>query len=709
MDVDPPASRDPRLANRGSRLSQHEVQQPPLPSGLRQRSVPDAQYDAPGDQFIRGLAELVQTAVSTATDKSEREKFQKKRGTTEDLLRRAKAQNGFPSTLEFLHNARNDEDRVLASIDEKIKNHEAHQQRLFDDLRTRWAASTTARPLKSEDKVPQLQQSLESATARLSSLQGVVAQLTSRGVSVDNELKNLQEALGNQQKSFGNHIISCALIQKDMDEQKKDVNAHSTRLKQLEESAKQPVDGITTDTKKALDHISAQYKNLEQKTAKYGQDIGFLSSSYQRISKLPDQINRSLNDQQQKLENSQTLNSKLDNAVLSLNHKIQELQNIQSTKDDLLLADMEDLRNNLRRTDQAQERLTESVQDTLLKTPREPLDPKVDALLAEVRRWHSMLEPINVALHSLESRYNNLSTEPIVQHMVGAMQEMYPSVDQIWRELQGQKRSLEQELPLLRKKIEQVEVQGGTSTLSQGVLDSIRAEQAGLSRTIGTVLERYQWLSQEEFRGMQAHLESLAEKQTLTTTVIQQKHSADEELLQELKGERDSLNSRLTSLHHAFEKLNSEYTQQRSNAPNHEDMGALEVRITELEKSAVHSYEKLKVKKRVQLPDTPSGSGFSQRESTPKTQIPPPPRPDLLDGPLGMRIKRPHASSHYSDDEISPAPSNSPRSLDSTIPQTVPPGEAKKKEKKKKKKRRVEGEAQVQAQAQAQAPIHIVD
>ncbi|KAL4915783.1 hypothetical protein BDW62DRAFT_120423 [Aspergillus aurantiobrunneus] len=705
MDVESSVSRDPRLSNRSSRpslpakLSQHEVQQRP-PTGPRQQSEPDAQNDASGDQFIRGISDLVQTAVFTATNKSEKERIQKKRSNTEDLLRKAKAHSGFPSTVEFFQNARSDEDKVLSSIDEKIKNHETRYQRLVEDLRTKWVASTAPRPSKTEEKVPQLQQDLRSANDKILDLHEDIARLRGRDTSVDSELKTLIEMLGIQQKSFGSYTNSLSLLKKDMDEQ-------STRLKQLDESTKRPVERITPDTKKALDNISAQYKDLEQKTTKWGEKIDLLSSSYQRISELPDQIHQSLKDQQQKLgqlENSQSTSSNLDNAVQSLNRQFESLQEIQQAKDDMMLAEMEDLKENLRKTGESQGRLAETVKETLLRAPREPLDPKVDALFNEVQRWHTLLEPINMALHSLESRYNNISTEPIVQHMVGAMHEMYPSVDHVWRELQVHKRSLDQELPLLQKKIEQLENQEKPSVLPHDELNSIKAQQKKLSHSISTLLERYQWFSQEEFRGMQTRLESLAEKQNSTDGVFQQKQTADQEFLQEIQREHESLNSRLASLHDAFDNLNSEYTQAKPNAATDDDMRSLELRITALEKSTIQSYDKLKgqfdrFQKTVQLPDAPSESGSLQRESTPKNLIRLPPRPDLLDGRLGMKIKRRHHSP-CSDDERSPAPSDSPCSPGSTVSQTFPAGEIRKKKKEKKRKRRRLG-------SDAQAPMNI--
>lgn len=702
MDVNPGGSRDPRLANRGSRPSlparpsHHEALQRP-PTGPRGYSAPDIQNDVPGDPFIRGIADLVQTAVSTAMDRAEREKIQKKRNQTEDQYRKAKNHVAFPSTIEFFNHSQNEEGLLLASIEDKIRNQESNYQRLASDLRNKWVEHAKPKDSNTEERVYQLQRDLKLAYDKISGLHGDIALLTSRDTSRDAELKALREALSNQQKSFGGYTNSWALLKKDMDD-------CSTRVKQLEENTTRPVDEPMPDTKMAIDVISAQLKGIEQRAANWDEKIDFLSSSFQTLSKIPDEVNQSLKDQQEKLgQAGQQTHPNLDKAILSLSNKLEELQLIQSAKDELVLADMEDIKKSLKKTEQDQERLTVSVQETLLRTPREPLDPKVDALVAEVRRWHSVLEPINMALHSLESRYNNLSTEPIVNSMVRAMQEMYPSIDQVLRELQGHKRVLDGELPLLHQKIQHLESKGTTSTVPHEELNSIQARTNELSQSVGALLGRYQWLSQEEFRGMQTRLDSLAEKQNISESVVQENQTAAQEMLQGMARERESLSNRLTSLHDAFDKLNSDHTQEKPDATgNEESQRNLELRIAALEKSTVHSYEKLKgqfdrIKKNVQLPGPPSENGSSQGDSTPTSKMPPPPRPDLLDGHHGMKIKRARPSS-LSGDERSPAPSSSSHSRDSTGSPMTAPEEVRKKKEKKKKRRRLESESEAHSQ-----------
>ncbi|KAL6231049.1 hypothetical protein BDW75DRAFT_244255 [Aspergillus navahoensis] len=663
-------SRDPRRRPPlNTSLSQHEVAQQQPPPDHRQHSAPEVQRDASSDRFIRSIASFVETAVKTRTKEAERERLLKKTAETKDLLNKASSHAGFPSTVEFYQHTKDGEDKALQNLNSDIKSHESELQELESVLRNQWAASTNSRTSASDDRVRQLEQSLKSANDKISVLHGDIAELNKRNKSMDIELKNLQNLIDAQQKSFRTFTQSLDLLKNGSDD-------FSARLKQIEEKPPvQPISGIPPDAKKLLDDLSTRHKSLEQRTVGLGEKLGFLSSAYQRISESQDHVHRALREQQQKLDtlsNGPTASSKLgDTAIQSLkekaktlNARMDELVEIQRTKDDFYFAEMDtlkqDLDKRLSETQQTQQRLTECVQEAMLRVPRERLDPKVDGLFESVRRLGTDLEPMKVALLSLESRYNNLTTEPIVQHMVRAMHEMYPSVDQIWKELTMHKQSLEQTLPSLARKIEQLESQERTSALPQDELSSIKAQQEDLKRSIGDLVERHQWLSQEEFRGMQARLESLSEKQNNADSAFLQKQIADQETL--LKAERQgaSLSDRLKDLSDAIQRLEEDYN--RTKETNEGDMHTLQQRMTAIEQSAKITYENTKkeldrIKQIVQLPEKPSVD--SLHRDSPPGQPRPAPRPDLLhaDDSQGMRIKRRRSES---DEDNSQLTSNSP-------------------------------------------------
>ncbi|KAL4741032.1 hypothetical protein BDV11DRAFT_184063 [Aspergillus similis] len=601
MNLDPSVSqsRDPRRRPPlNTNLSQHEVAQQRPPSSPSQHSAPEAQRDVSGERFIRSISNLVETAVKTRTKVAEREQLLKRTAETKALLDKASSHAGFPSTVEFYQHTKEGEDKALQNLNSEINSHETELQELESVLRNQWAASANSRTSTSDDRVRQLEQSLKLANDRISGLHGDIAELIQRNKSLDVELKNLQTVLDAQQKSFGTFTHSLGLLKNDTDH-------FSSRLKQIEErSLIQPVNRITPDTKKLLDDISFQHKILEQRTAGLGEKDTAIQS--------------------------------LKEKAKSLNGRMDELIEIQRAKDEFYFAEMDtlkqDLDKRLSETQQTQERLTESVKEAMLRVPRERLDLKVDGLFESVRRLGADLEPLKVALLSLESRYNNLTTEPIVQHMVRAMHEMYPTVDQIWKELTVHKQSLDQTLPSLARKIEQLETQGKTYVLPQDELDSIRVQQEDLKRSIGGLVERHQWLSQEEFRGMQARLEFLAEKQNNADSAFLQKQTADQETFREVERQGTSLNDRLKVLSDAIERLDEDYNLTKEN--NQGDMHSLHMRMTSIEKSAKVTYENTKkeldrIKKIVQLPEQPSQAD-SLHCASPSGQPRPALRPDLL-------------------------------------------------------------------------------
>ncbi|KAL4943864.1 hypothetical protein BDV06DRAFT_126300 [Aspergillus oleicola] len=734
MDPTSSVSRDPRL-NRPSlpntRWNEHgESPQRPT-AGPRQYSAPTLQNDASRDVFISGMNELMRMVYFENTNLSKREEIQERRSETEGMLRRAKTQPAFPAVFDSIQHTRTELDRALAEIDDKIKNQDSQRQRLVSDLGNIWAAVANSKSSEVEEKVLQLQEDVKSANDKISSLHGEIASLINYNKAVDSQLNGLvkkldaqQDMITAQQKSFGSYTNSWAIIKKDVDVLKKDLDPlrkgldeYATRVKHLEERPVQTGNGITADTKKALDDLSVQFKSLEQRTAAFTEEIEALSSSYQRISGVPGQVNGQLNQQQQRLAEQQQkidqLNAnratnpnltKVEGDILSINNRFEKMREILSTKDDFQFAQMEDLGKKLNQVKQDHDNLAETMKEALLRTPKEPLDTKVNGLLTEVRDFHEQIgqiEVVSMAIQSLETRYNNVSTESLAQHMLGAMRELYPTPDKIIGDLTGHR----QELISLRQKIEQLDGRPDASLVVQNDLKVIRAAYENLRFAVSEVKQRYQGIDPQQILHMQTRIDALSDKQNTTHGALQQKQTEDEGLLQKIKDEGESINSRLTSLQGDLEKLNSDFNQAKPNAANDEEsLRSLETRISALEESTTQGYDKLKtqmdrLKKTMRHQEAPSERASSQPDSAPRIQ--PPPIPDLLDGSLGMPIKRRYPS----DDERSPVPSSphSPNAVSAALAQ----GESRKK--KKKKKRRLEAQALTQSQALSQTPIEIDD
>ncbi|KAL2798318.1 hypothetical protein BJX66DRAFT_57423 [Aspergillus keveii] len=752
MSQNPHNSRDPRLANRPplqqrpSQLSQHEAQQrlPSVPQP--QQSVPQNQNDTPADIFVRGISELVQAAAAAVANQSEKEKLQKKRDTTAELLRKARNHQGFPSTLEFFQNAKNEEDQVLAKIDQKIQENETNYKRLQADLKNNWAGTTNStRSPDTQEAISQLEKANKTAKNSIFDLRDDYKHLADRIMSQDDQLRDFdrslkalqdttrrnraqddqlrdldrsvkglqdttrqqqkvladfasvekdvqslkettrsfQETARNQQKSFADYTNSLSALKNSLD-------SVSSRLEQLEQGTvplrqgtAEPGQGIATETKKALDNLHVQVMKLEKDAAVWGEKTGFLSSSYQRISALPDQVNRTLLLQQERLVDSQTTVAKLNATVTKLDGRLGDLQENQSIKDDLVMAQFEELggtltsvKTNLQTN---LERLSRDVEQLSARTPTEPLEPKLATLGGDVQRLHQSLlrqhegiTNVGVGLQSLEMRYNNLSTDYVVQHMLGALQEMYPQWDPTHK--------------MLTRKVDQLEAHARNSKIPTDELDQLKTECATLSQQLAGMAERYAWLSQEEFGQVQTRLDALSTKQSDMDGDLTSKKTGDQALLQQVEHERELLNSRISALSQDVETLKSECAEAKTSTDNDKtDMRSLELRIGALEKSSQKIKEQLDALAKPAPPrELFPENGGSTREPTPKLQAPPRPnKPDLLDTAAALKMKR-RCPSTVSDDERSPP--HNPFPPDTLVSSTVAHGDRGKKRKKKKRK-----------------------
>ncbi|KAJ0421950.1 hypothetical protein BJY00DRAFT_102023 [Aspergillus carlsbadensis] len=763
MDVDssmsqiPQNSRDPRLVNRPpltqrlSQLSQHEAQQriPSVPQP--QQSVPETQNDTPADLFVRGISELVQAAAAAAANQSEKEKLQKKRDTTAELLRKARNHQGFPSTVEFFQNAKNEEDQVLAKIDQKIKENETNYKRLQADLKNNWAATTeSSRSPDTQETISQLERANKTAKNNILDLRDDYKDLAGRIRSQDDQLRDfdrslkalqdttrrnrsqddqlrdldrsvkglqdttrqqqkvladytslgkdvgsLQETMRNQQKCFADYTNSLGVL-------KNSLGSVSSRLEQLEQGTvplRQGTAGLgqgtAAETKKALDNLQVQVMKFEKDAAVWGEKTSFLSSSYQRISALPDQVNRTLQLQQEKLDRlvgSQTTVAKLNVTVTKLDRQLGDLQENQSIKDDLVMAQFEELGGTLTslktNLETNLERLTRDVEQLSARAPTEPLEPKLATLGGEVQRLHQSflrqhegITNVGVGLQSLEMRYNNLSTDYVVQHMLGAFQEIYPQWDPAYK--------------MLTRKVEQLEAQAKTSTIPANELNQLKTECTILSQQLAGVLERYEWLSQEEFRQVQTRVDALSTKQSDLDGDLSLKKTSDHALLQQVEHERELLSNRISALSGDVETLKSECAQAKTSTDNDKtDMRSLELRIGDLEKSSQKLKEQLDAFAKPAPPrELFPENGGSTREPTPKMQAPPRPnKPDLLDTAAAVKVKRRYPST-LSDDERSPA--HNPFSPDTLISPTIAHGDTRKKKKKKRRMLEAEGPIEI--------------
>ncbi|KAH1405140.1 hypothetical protein KXX51_009298 [Aspergillus fumigatus] len=641
MDVDnpnTPTSRDPRLVSRNrpapARTASLDAGIWGSPNGykLEARSPNnpppiDRQDEAPGDQFIRTLSELIKAAVDTAAREVEKDKLLKKKDMTEGLLRKAKAAPNFPSTTAFFQQARKDEDSELTRMDETISRHQAHYRQLENSLTTKWVPLLLRNHSDSDQKINKLQDEIRAlkkragdselgasrekyqlletkmkmlqdrvvllektsdnyATSintqmryekenkeRVDKLSSDIAQFAFQEtilkhfsteveelkritIALDAKLSSLQKAQEEYSGSLGrvNEIIDAQRKRLDASNdnsatfEKKFKEIHE-RLAPIEKVHVIPPEGPATvpiDASK----IELRLKNVEDNLAKIPRPDSSLRSTVQNLSEQLQQLQslqamkdefhfaemeeikkstvdkadiKSLKDNYSRLADETRRISQLDRAGAVGQAEIQslkdsysrlagEIQKIQSDRSGAVdQAEIQSLKDSYSRlageikkiqsdraiaVDKAEiqslketcSRLAENIQKMSQWNPAAALqqihtvDVKINTVDAALKYSNRLLESVRVGLHSLETRYNHLSTEMVVKNMVVAMQEMYPSAGQLTEQITTLKNQAEKEISSLKKTIEQlVQTQNSQKALVNCLQDDVGQRSAEIT------------------------------------------------------------------------------------------------------------------------------------------------------------------------------------------------------------------------------------
>ncbi|EAW23509.1 uncharacterized protein NFIA_022200 [Aspergillus fischeri NRRL 181] len=166
-------------------------------------------------------------------------------------------------------------------------------------------------------------------------------------------------------------------------------------------------------------------------------------------------------------------------------------------------------------------RLAENIQKMSQWNPAAALqqihtvDEKINTVDKALKNSNRLLESVRVGLHSLETRYNHLSTEMVVKNMVVAMQEMYPSAGQLTEQITTLKNQAEKEISSLKKTIEQlVQTQNSQKALVNRLQDDIgqrSAEVTHLRESFGKVAHQVSALTEqlEEVRALPDKIQQL--------------------------------------------------------------------------------------------------------------------------------------------------------------------------------------------------------
>lgn len=313
-------------------------------------------------------------------------------------------------------------------------------------------------------------------------LDGKIAAIKKMVDTVEEELENSNQRLDTNISDLGSKLKSTnELVESKLSSIESDIRALDTQRHNLNNSTSTQVSQIETDfeaqRRQATEKITAQEDLLASlKTQRQSLDNGGRLSSEatptphsgvltrvvsleKRVQKHADLLNNitnlhkevdvirvaELSALQQNQELSQkTLQTRQDETlgkVEDLTKKSEEMTNSQMT----LSADFYQLRASL---PGSLERLRNHLQSELdgFKTRLTP----VSDLAQAVTKCESKIESISRGIRSLENRWNNITTGDLVNSMARAMQEMYPSVDQLSQQLTAHRSEIEARISALK-------------------------------------------------------------------------------------------------------------------------------------------------------------------------------------------------------------------------------------------------------------------
>lgn len=586
------------------------------PSASRQY---EPRADAPGDQFVQRLSDLIQAAVKTASLTSEKEVIQKKQSTTEGLLKRTKAQQGFPSTTAFFQQTWNDEGGHLARIDGALKEHLSRYDQLEKVLKANWTSSIIAGP-SLVDKYDQLKEEIETTKQDAKRSKDEAISLRDQNRSLEDTLKSLQARMTILEKSLENHGTSLSQQTKDQ----------SSRLDEISLEFEKRLESVSTKVEESVStkfHVEVD-EWQKQRTA-LGTELESLRTCQKSFSVAIGKVDQTTKEQQQKISDIESLGQRLDmldtrlgsvestrtappavtatndsnvdkvsashlqTKVESLENILKQLQGLQEMKDDLHFSEVEDLKKSLV---QASEELVIvknncNVLSSEVKTLRE-LNPstalqQVANLSGSLQSTQQLVETVRVGLHSLETRYNSLTTEPLARNMVVALQEMYPSASQLLEQYSGLKTVVDNLCQSQNTVIRQAQQE---AALRLDEINKLRNDHASLSGSLAPLWEHYEQQkrqnpppSHDDIGKLRVELQSLSTKfeESISKydSQFRSQKQSDDRFLDGLREERNKLDSRLSQVASSLESLANDVEKVRS-----VNTGSLEKLANDIEK-----------------------------------------------------------------------------------------------------------------------------
>ena len=435
------------------------------------------------------ISDLTREAATIARIQSEVDKLLRKKAKTDILLKKAKSNPGFPATIDHYEQANEDEKNELRRLNDDKRQHESRHYQLEKALKSSLDSALSHDPSKLEERILRLEKNYEEKVTRLQNeweeklakyqnqAEGKIATLeidvgkakaaaadaekratqaanTSQTLAgavggVQDQIRQLQKSRANQSTPERNAASISASNQlreeiNNLDKRITKLGSDIQPLVSFKGHCLEMFDGLNrASVENAEDMKTKTVEPLRRKIEDISSRLDSLSSLKTGLNNIRPETNtspeiramvESLKRQLQNLEEDHV--AKLNNVSESLG-QIQGLQELHSG-----MVDEEFVNVKKRLDEQAEEfkLLKEGyshASDDLKKLgdANSTVTQSVTGLSATIENAQRVLETVRTGLHSLEVRWNNLSTEHIVRNMAAAMQEMYPSAEKFQEQL----------------------------------------------------------------------------------------------------------------------------------------------------------------------------------------------------------------------------------------------------------------------------------
>ncbi|KKZ63219.1 hypothetical protein EMCG_02424 [[Emmonsia] crescens] len=423
-----------------------------LPKDPRKSKPDPAKFDP-----VRSLEEFASHVASIAAISGERERLRKRSQAESAALRKASDRNfQYPSIAKRLKTGKKELDNELATVDGKLQIHQKMQEELIKELAANFNSGQQEAQTRLE--LEQLKKDLRETKADIKNATNVqdgisatlnalksstksneekIAFMEQWRSSAEAELKNLRsEFITNQddrqtaiESTVTNHLRYS--IELKGHQQQQTFDSSLKLIRDERESAELSAKAREEDFSKRLD-------NLDRMISEHGK-------AFKELGERTDSL---MHSHSKPIANG----SPTFNTSAEVMNQIQNLRQVQEAKDEAIadeldkyesrVACLEDVVTKLKQkggrnethafganTPQANAELEQ------LREAINRLNQYVENRFQHVENQSRTIQAHQIALHSLETRYNHLSTEPIVQQMVVAMQEMYPHASIVQQEI----------------------------------------------------------------------------------------------------------------------------------------------------------------------------------------------------------------------------------------------------------------------------------